>query len=405
MNDKLCAAPFVSFYTGSNHKVTSCCAMFDPIGFSNKDTFENILNSDTAKRIRKSFLNNEFPKECAACADFERDTGNIAAVRRFSNRLADDKSFLDNCLPDGTIYRQTPVFLDLLFSNKCNFACMGCDPTLSSTIAEKYTDAYDTVFDREYPRQSWQNKSDIIDYILKYKDSIRLLHFNGGEPFMQEEVHEILDVLLKHNLQKQIKIWSHTNGSIKKYKGIDVVEDYLKYWGDNCEISLSHDLHNKKGEYVRYGLVTKKWEENYHRITDANILINFHTSYNIFNCLHLCDLFHYYTKHLNHKGTMSLSPWQNPWPFTAPMAQADKDILEAANEQLDYIEALLGASDGTQNIAWNTDELRDFLNVKWDPQKVIDSKERFKKSIQKFDSLRSTDFIETFPELRSLYEN
>lgn len=405
MNDKLCAAPFVSFYTGSNHKVTSCCAMFDPIGFSNKDTFENILNSDTAKRIRKSFLNNKFPKECASCADFERDTGNIAAVRKFSNRLVKDKSFLDKTLPDGTLYTQTPVFLDLLFSNKCNFACMGCDPTLSSTIADKYSSAYDTVWDRNIDKKNWHNKSDIIDYILKYKDSIRLLHFNGGEPFMQEEVHEILDILLKHNLQKQIKIWSHTNGSIKKYKGIDVVEDYLKYWGDNCEISLSHDLHNKKGEYVRYGLVTKKWEENYHRITDADILVNIHTSYNIFNCLHLCEMFHYYTKHLNHKGDMSLSPWQNPLAFSAPMAQADISILEAANDQLNYIEILLGTSDGTQNIAWNTDELRDFLNIEWDPQKTLHTKERFKKSIQQFDSLRGTDFIETFPELRSLYEN
>lgn len=405
MNNKLCAAPFVSFYTGSNHKVTSCCAMYDPIGHSNTDTFENIMNSETAKRIRRSFLANEFPKECASCADFERDTGNISGVRKFSNRLVNDTRFLDNTLPDGTLYKQMPVFLDLLFSNKCNFACMGCDPTLSSTIADNYSSAYNTVWDRDFNTKNWHNKSDIIDYILKYKDSIRLLHFNGGEPFMQEEVHEILDVLLKNNLQKQIKIWSHTNGSIKKYKGVDVVEDYLQYWGDNCEISLSHDLHNKKGEYVRYGLVTKKWEENYHRITDANILVNIHTSYSIFNCLHLCELFHYYTKHLNHKGDLSLSYWQNPMPFSAPFAQADISILEEANEQLNYIEVLLGASDGTQNIAWNTDEIRDFLNIEWDAQQLEELKVRFKKSIQQFDTLRSTDFVETFPELKSLYEN
>ena len=403
MNNKLCAAPFVSFYTGSNHKVSSCCAMMDPIGYSNQDTFENIMNSETAKRIRKTLMNNEFPKECSACADVEEQTGNIATVRKFSNRLVSDTSFLDRTLPDGTLYTQAPVFLDLLFSNKCNFACMGCDPTLSSTIADKYTDAYDILFDRKYPRQNWHNKSDIIDYILKYKDSIRLLHFNGGEPFMQTEVHEILDVLLKHNLQKQIKIWSHTNGSIKKYKGVDVVEDYLQYWGDNCEISLSHDLHNSKGEYVRFGLVTKKWEENFQRITDANILINIHTSYNIFNCLYVNDLFDYYTKHLGHEGNLSLVPWYNPKPFTASLAQANAEILYKANDQLNEMQMRLGK--GIKNIAWNTRELRNFLNIKWSKDQLEHQKTRFVKSISKFDQLRGTNFVETFPELRCLYEN
>ena len=54
MNNKLCAAPFVSFYTGLNHQVKSCCAMMDPIGYSNEDTFENIMNSETSKRIFNS---------------------------------------------------------------------------------------------------------------------------------------------------------------------------------------------------------------------------------------------------------------------------------------------------------------------------------------------------------------
>ena len=405
MNDKLCAAPFVSFYTGLNHQVKSCCAMMDPIGYSDKDTFENIMNSETAKNIRRKLMDNKFPPECASCADYERDTGEIAGVRKFSNRLVKDTSFLKHTASDGTLTKQSPVFLDLMFSNKCNFACMGCGPDLSSTIADKYTDAYDILSNREYPRQNWQNKSDIIDYILKHKDSIRLLHFNGGEPFMQTETHEILDVLKKHNLQKQIKIWSHTNGSIKKYKGVDVVEDYLQYWGDNCEISLSHDAHNEKGEYVRYGMVTKKWEENFQRITDANILIDIHTSYSIFNCLYLCDLFDYYTKHLNHKGSLSLNPWYNPKPFTAPLAQANYKILRKAKDQLNEMRMQLGGNYGTQNIAWNTRELRKFLSIQWSDEQLVDRKNRFKKSIAKFDQLRGTNFVETFPELRSLYEN
>ena len=160
-------------------------------------------------------------------------------------------------------------------------------------------------------------------------------------------------------------------------------------------------MHNEKGEYVRYGLVTKKWEENFQRITDANISINIHTSYNIFNCLHINDLFDYYTKQLGHKGDLSLVPWYNPKPFTAPLAQADAEILYKANDQLNEMQMRLGK--GIKNIAWNTRELRNFLNIKWND--IDEQKLRFVKSIDKFDQPRGTNFIETFPELRSLYEN
>jgi len=64
MHNKLCPAPFVSFYTGQYNKVSSCCAMKEAIGYSDKNKFEDIMNSNVAKGIRKSFLANKFPSEC-----------------------------------------------------------------------------------------------------------------------------------------------------------------------------------------------------------------------------------------------------------------------------------------------------------------------------------------------------
>ena len=61
---------------------------------------------------------------------------------------------------------------------------------------------------------------------------------------------------------------------------------------------------------------------------------------------------------------------------------------------------LVGCED---NVVWNINENRKFLKIKWDD--IEDQKTRFVKSISKFDQLRGTNFVETFPELRCLYEN
>ena len=150
---------------------------------------------------------------------------------------------------------------------------MGCTPELSSTIAEKYMDAYDTVLDRgNRSTVFWENDhNDIINYMLEHQDTIHKIHLNGGEPLMQVGVHKLLEAMLEHGLHKKIKIWTHTNGSIRKYKGKDIIKDYLSNWGDLCDVQLSHDLHYERGEYVRYGLITKKWEDTLYRLMDCDV--------------------------------------------------------------------------------------------------------------------------------------
>ena len=407
MHNKLCPAPFVSFYTGQYNKVSSCCAMKEAIGYSDKNKFEDIMNSNVAKGIRKSFLANKFPSECHACSKYEKETGHIAGMRQFNIDLTNNNfDFLRDVLPDGTLTRQEPVFLDLLFSNKCNFACMGCSGELSNTIADKYSQAYDIVDTSGNQNRNWHNKSNVIDYILAHKDTIKKLHLNGGEPFMQEDVHELLDVMLKHGLHHKIEIWSHTNGSIKKYKGVDVVEDYLKYW-KKCSISLSSDGYGAQGEYVRYGSVAKRWEDTFYRLIDADILVDIQTCYNIFNSVNLLELYNYYTEHLtaHWTGCLNINPWFDPQPFTAQAAQLSPEVLERANKQLDLVEEKINALSDKKGILWDIPALRSTLNIKWNKEHCVEMKSKFQRGIKMFDNLRKTNFIQTFPELSTIYLN
>ena len=66
----------------------------------------------------------------------------------------------------------------------------------------------------------------------------------------------MLNQLIKYKATN-IGIWSHTNGSITKYKNKDIL-NLLKQF-DKCKIIMSHDGIGKKGEYVRYGLKQDVW--------------------------------------------------------------------------------------------------------------------------------------------------
>jgi organic radical activating enzyme len=405
--DKFCAAPFTSLYEGQNNRVSTCCATYAPLGYVDSITsFEDIVNSDVAKSVRKDFLNNKFPKQCDACEKFEKQTNTIASVRKFSNRVVGRKihKAVKNTLPDGTMTKQVPVWLDLLWTNKCNFACLGCNSSLSSTIALNYTEAYALAHGKNedmFDKREWQNNNDKkIDYILKHKDTINKIHLNGGEPFMQEGVYELLETLIKHNLHKTISIWAHTNGSISTYKGVDIIESYLKKWKATVSISMSHDGHGKQGEYTRYGLKQSKWIDTYNRLSETNVEINIQTCYSIFNSLTLVELYEWYLSFNNKvlRHNISIDPWFDPLPFTAKFLQVDSKLHAEANKQLDEMSKF-------RFKGWNIEPLRGFLNSPLTEQELLNGKAQFKSSIKKFDELRNTDFVKTFPELASLYLN
>tara|TARA_B100000424_G_scaffold123438_1_gene93588 strand:+ start:6978 stop:8360 length:1383 start_codon:yes stop_codon:yes gene_type:complete len=400
-SNKMCTAPFNSLYIGQHNRVSHCCASRYPIGDSSKNSLTEIMHGKESINIRKDMLNHLYHKHCDSCNFYEQQTKNIHPIRSFWKQYKFPRA---NVRTNGTMKKDQIRFLDLLFSNKCNFACMGCTPELSSTIAEKYMDAYDTVLDGGARNtQFWENDhDDVINYMIKHQDTIHKIHLNGGEPLMQVGVHKLLEAMLEHGLHKKIKIWTHTNGSIRKYKGKDIIKDYLSNWGELCDVQLSHDLHYERGEYVRYGLVTKKWEDTLYRLMDCNVNLTIANSYCIFNVLHLESLYDYYRNTLktDHRIKMSMQEWTSPRVFSAPMAQFDTVIFQNANRQIKKMKHYMNSDEG---MCWNLDSMKALLNSKWSDDDNKKHKKTFKIAIDAFDKSRNTDFLTTFPELKNLY--
>jgi organic radical activating enzyme len=306
------------------------------------------------------------------------------------------------------MHEQKPVWLDIMFSNKCNFACMGCHISNSTTIG-KYITAYDIRDTHRDIRESFtedeclESKVDadgLIDYIIEHKDTIIHIHFQGGEPFMMPEVYQTMDRLIENDLHKPggVYIWCHTNGSIRTYKGIDIVDKYLSKWEDRFRITMSHDGSGPIGEYVRYGYKDKKWIQTYNRLMDASCQVNIQHSINIFNILHQKECLEWYIENcsLDQWTGLTMNPWNDIFRFEniIVVPQLRENALQILHQCIDRCKQLGIFENGNPYYQYISS-----LEVK---EKTITDfeKEAFVNSILKFDEMRNTDFHKTFPELK-----
>ena len=112
-------------------------------------------------------------------------------------------------------------------------------------------------------------------------------------------------------------MWAHTNGSVRTYKGVDIIKKYVSKWEDRFQITMSHDGCGPRGEYIRYGYKDKKWLEIFNRIIKSKCHVGIQHSINIFNVLHQYDCLEWYLNNcLSAVNTVrSDRIWSNPNDF------------------------------------------------------------------------------------------
>jgi len=413
-----CAAPWNSIHEGPGGLVSTCCKSREPIGWSQDQTFEEMYNSDHAKSVRSSILRGEMHSNCKACAIQEVE-GHPASNRVHSNTMTENAVIDDlvaNTDPDGTLHVHRPEWLDLLWTNKCNFACLGCSPELSSTINNRYQEEF-ALLNGERPENyyhnypNWDNgNTNKIDYIIKHSDTIQSLHLNGGEPWMQEATYELLEEMLKRGLNKTIQVWSHTNGSItKSYKGVDILETYLVHWGNKCKITISNDGHGDRGAYTRYGYKESKWLDTYDRIRQSGLRnVSIQTCWNVFNAQTLSDTAEFYLENCtigDGRVHGSLSPWYNP--TTTPLMLSY--VPELRERAIGQIKKLMESGRHPGSWAGDLQKHLDYLHR----TSEIDNKYSLPNNaallawyagVSALDVKRKTDLRATFPELTPLWD-
>lgn len=227
-NYNFCPAPWLSLYIEPSGNVESCCVSKNQIGNVEQDaSIKEIIFSEKNKIVQQDMLDNKVVEGCKWCY---KKTHSLQ--HRFFELFPDRKD---------PLYQQAGNFelryMDLRWSNVCNYACIYCGPSLSSTWADELKQTY---------RIERNTKNSMLDYVLENVHTIKELYLAGGEPLMMKENEIVLQALMEKNPNCHICV----NTNLSQIDNNRIFK--LLTMNKNTQWLISVDDMEQRYEYLRY---------------------------------------------------------------------------------------------------------------------------------------------------------
>jgi len=203
-----------------------------------KIPLEEVLTNPTAlhntkfkKEIRKEMLEDKKPDECDYCWNIEN------ASHAFSDRTLKSSEpwsapYLEDILKSGWKKNYNPKYVEVSFSNTCNFKCSYCGPQYSSKWMEEINTHGPYKTSTNYNDIEWFKKEDTMPYLASennpyvdafwkwwpemYQD-LHTFRITGGEPLLNKDTFKILDYIIETPTpNKKLSLCINTNLGIPK---------------------------------------------------------------------------------------------------------------------------------------------------------------------------------------------
>lgn len=344
---------FIDRHNDTHIQVAPCCqatTKLEPV-----DTF-SFETSPHLTKLRKQFDRNEKPVECDRCWQVE-NTGHK------SRRMSAIEFY--NVEPSSEVLLEG---IDHSATWACNLACIMCSPENSSLWATQNNLTRD---DLKAMGRYFQKSNNFLDKLDV--GHIKKIHFNGGEPMLNNDQIELLLKLEKQQVLETAFISYNTNGTVMPSKQI------IDLWSRARLVKIFFSIDAVCGafEYVRW---PGKWEQTSKNILamraelPSNVMFGFNTTVGNYNLLEIAEVYNWFNQHIrtNREGDPSDFCWQlasNFDPVSLPKIikqQAIKE-LESIPELSGLVEYLKLTLDHPENTKWVTtlDKLDATRNTSW----------------------------------------
>jgi hypothetical protein len=251
---------------------------------------------------RRQMMNGKKPKECYYCFDMEAINPDVISDRkRFTNEqyaIERRQEILDNPLTPIN-----PSYLELSFSNVCNFGCSYCSPGQSSKWEQEvrkygsYPVEDHTVHADKMHDMIPEDENPYIDAFWKwlpdaYKD-LKYLRITGGEPLATRNFMKLLDfVAVNHNPNLTLVV--NTNLSVPD-KNLNMFFEKATTLLNaktikGLEVYTSMDTWGPQAEYIRDGLDIQRWEATVRKVSTT-----FHVPIRVMVTFGLMSIFNFQT--------------------------------------------------------------------------------------------------------------
>lgn len=134
-----CILPWIHSRIGQDGNVYPCCQMsyFYPYGNLADGSFSKAWNSDAAKEMRLAMLADRPFSVCESCRKVEA-SGLNSTRQKMNLQFEKDFYLTELTQNDGSLPYENLRFLDIRFSNSCNFKCRTCNSENSTAWGGGY---------------------------------------------------------------------------------------------------------------------------------------------------------------------------------------------------------------------------------------------------------------------------
>lgn len=400
----ICAIPWMHLAFEPSGKIVPCCLTSYHNYFSgdlNKESIEEIWNSDNMKSLRKMMLAGEEPKICSTCFDRERVTNESSRVyhnRDFASVLEEIPNIT---LEDGTCTKMELKYWDFRFSNLCNFKCRSCGPRYSSAWVPDAKKLGYTDQEKVWSIESVNEKTN-YDFLKEQVDFVERIYFAGGEPLLMPEHWQILDMLVE-NKKFDVRLSYNTNASTLEYGKKNALEYWSQWNKFKVEVWPSIDEIGPRAELIRSGTVWSKIDENLKKMIKLdNIIVRPGMTIGAWNVFRLPDIISYFeeiglVKENQKFNNFFVNLLQHPDHYHVhilPDNFREEIIQKLNNFTEDY------------NRRYNTDISNRFIHIIHELQKPHDpnAAQKFLKVSSQIDAVRDEKIFDVIPELECILE-
>jgi organic radical activating enzyme len=390
------------------------------------------------KRQRKEMLEGNKPKECGYCWNIEDNSSN------FSDRVF--KSSEQWSMPHFNEIKElnwrenfNPRYVEVSFSNTCNFKCAYCGPQYSSKWVEeiekhggyKTSTNYNNIEELELKKEMPYKHSEHNPYLDAfwewwpnlYKD-LHTFRITGGEPLLAKDTFKVLEYI-QTNWEQNPNLSLAINSNL----GVpdNLIDKFIEIAEDLCNnnkikeliIFTSVEAKDKQAEYVRFGLDYEKFWNNIDKILTKlpKVTINVMATFNALSVFTYGDvieqIFDMKKKHANNVrywvSAIQLDTSYLRWPKHLSVKILEREhkelILESAKKAFYYATPEFNHD----NVGFSDVEVQkikriyDYSIAEDETFDVEQNRKDFVSFVDEYDERRGTNFILTFPELKNFY--
>lgn len=396
-------------------------------------------NTRYKKKRRKEMLEGKRPTECDYCWNVE-DNSDRYSDRIFKSAETWSLPHMDKIMESDWRDDFNPTYVEVAFSNACNFKCSYCAPAFSTTWMKEIeehgayptTDKFNSLDHNKAEGKMPYKPTEYNPYVEAFwkwwPDLYRDLHtfrITGGEPLLAKDTWEVLDYIINEsNPNRNLQLGINSNLGVSD-KLIDRFIEKIKRIEDEGRVReliifTSVDTWGEQAEYIRNGLVFNRFWDNMNKIMTACPRVNI-TIMSTYNALSVPN----YDKLIDELYKLKLEYgsedryWNSAifldssylrYPKHQTVQVLPKGWENNVFRQAQYANFLEVPKFEHKYIGYSDVEIQKIKRIyDWmlspvdDNQKIL-NQYNFGKYFSEHDKRRGTNFNEVFPELADFYE-